>query len=77
MMTSLLETILITNLLFGSAHYSPVPRWVRVFVLHILGRLVWLPPKSRMQETTVIQNPAAQGRMSDLQCGLTQARLFT
>ncbi|KAM8745869.1 uncharacterized protein AB9X84_016935 [Acanthopagrus schlegelii] len=60
MMTSLLETILITNLLFGSAHYSPVPRWVRVFVLHILGRLVWLPPKSRMQETTVIQNPAAQ-----------------
>uniref|UniRef100_A0A671Z4J4 5-hydroxytryptamine (serotonin) receptor 3A n=1 Tax=Sparus aurata TaxID=8175 RepID=A0A671Z4J4_SPAAU len=77
MVASLLETILITNLLCGSAHYSPAPRWVRVFVLHILGRLVLLPPKSREQEDMVIQNPAAQGRISDLQCGLTRARLFT
>ncbi|XP_030289523.1 5-hydroxytryptamine receptor 3A-like [Sparus aurata] len=61
MVASLLETILITNLLCGSAHYSPAPRWVRVFVLHILGRLVLLPPKSREQEDMVIQNPAAQG----------------
>ncbi|XP_070765026.1 5-hydroxytryptamine receptor 3C-like [Enoplosus armatus] len=60
MVASLLETILITNLLCGSAHYSPVPRWVRVFVLHILGRLVRLPPKPRDLEDTVIQNPAAQ-----------------
>lgn len=77
MVASLLETILITNLLCGSAHYSPAPRWVRVFVLHILGCLVLLPPKSREQEDMVIQNPAAQGRISDLQCGLTRARLFT
>ncbi|KAM9358371.1 uncharacterized protein ABDE67_003862 [Symphorus nematophorus] len=60
MVASLLETILVTNLLCGSAHYSPVPRWVRVFVLHILGRLVRLPPKPRDLEDTVIQNPAAQ-----------------
>ncbi|XP_073331885.1 5-hydroxytryptamine receptor 3A-like [Pagrus major] len=60
MVSSLLETILITNLLFGSAHYPPVPRWIRVFVLHILGRLVRLPPKPGEQEDTVIQNPAAQ-----------------
>ncbi|XP_041791270.1 5-hydroxytryptamine receptor 3A-like [Chelmon rostratus] len=59
MMASLVETILITNLLCGSAHYSPVPRWVRVLVLHVLGRLVWLPPKPRHPEDTVIRNPAA------------------
>uniref|UniRef100_A0A3Q3A6J7 5-hydroxytryptamine receptor 3C-like n=1 Tax=Kryptolebias marmoratus TaxID=37003 RepID=A0A3Q3A6J7_KRYMA len=45
MVTSLLETIFITNLLQGSAHYTPPPRWIRVLVLHILGRLVGLPPK--------------------------------
>ncbi|KAE8294077.1 5-hydroxytryptamine receptor 3A [Larimichthys crocea] len=60
MVTSLLETILITNLLCGSAHYPPVPHWIQVFVLHILGRLVQLPPKPRDLEETVFQNPAAQ-----------------
>ncbi|XP_028443533.1 5-hydroxytryptamine receptor 3E-like [Perca flavescens] len=60
MVASLLETILITNLLCGSAHYSPVPHWVRVFVLHILGHLVRLPPKPRDLDSTVIQNPSAQ-----------------
>ncbi|XP_029285641.1 uncharacterized protein LOC115007087 [Cottoperca gobio] len=60
MVTSLLETILVTNLLHGSAHYSPLPRWVRVFVLHILGRLVRLPPKPRDLEDTIIRNPSAQ-----------------
>uniref|UniRef100_A0A8D3DXI4 5-hydroxytryptamine receptor 3A-like n=1 Tax=Scophthalmus maximus TaxID=52904 RepID=A0A8D3DXI4_SCOMX len=39
MVASLLETILITNLLRGSAHSSPVPHWIRGFVLHVLGRL--------------------------------------
>ncbi|XP_063748254.1 5-hydroxytryptamine receptor 3C-like [Eleginops maclovinus] len=60
MMSSLLETIIITNLLCGSAHYSPVPRWVRVLVLQILSRLVRLPLKPRDLEDTVIHNPAAQ-----------------
>nr|XP_019936208.1 PREDICTED: 5-hydroxytryptamine receptor 3E-like [Paralichthys olivaceus] len=60
MVASLLETILITNLLCGSTHYSAVPHWIRVLVLHILGRLVRLPPKSRdLQDVTVMQNPAA------------------
>ncbi len=76
MVASLLETILITNLLCGSAHYSPVPRWIRVLVLQILGRLVRLQPKPRDLEDTVLQNPAAQGRMPDLGCGFTQAKLF-
>ncbi|XP_078114927.1 5-hydroxytryptamine receptor 3E-like isoform X2 [Sander vitreus] len=60
MVASLLETILITNLLCGSAHYSPVPHWVRVFVLHILGHLVRFPPKPRDLDGAVIQNPSAQ-----------------
>nr|XP_033937190.1 5-hydroxytryptamine receptor 3C-like [Pseudochaenichthys georgianus] len=60
MMSSLMETIIITNLLCGSAYYSPVPRWLQVLVLQILGRLVRLPPKPRDLEDTVIQNPATQ-----------------
>uniref|UniRef100_A0A3Q3WAY1 Uncharacterized protein n=1 Tax=Mola mola TaxID=94237 RepID=A0A3Q3WAY1_MOLML len=56
MVASLLETILITNLCH-SATYSPVPRWVRLVVLQTLGRLVWLHPKLRDLEDTVIQNP--------------------
>ncbi|XP_041647337.1 5-hydroxytryptamine receptor 3A-like [Cheilinus undulatus] len=64
MVGSLLETVLITNLLCGSAHY-PVPRFIRVLVLHILGFLVLLPPKSRDPEDTVIQNPAAQAEIKD------------
>ncbi|XP_053286897.1 5-hydroxytryptamine receptor 3C [Pleuronectes platessa] len=54
MVASLLETILITNLLCGSTHYSAVPHWIRVLVLHILGPLVRLPQKSRdLQDVTV------------------------
>ncbi|XP_077964421.1 uncharacterized protein LOC120823430 [Gasterosteus aculeatus] len=60
MVASLLETIIITNLLCGSLGYSPVPRWIRVVVLSILGRMVRLPPKPADPEDTVIQNPAAQ-----------------
>uniref|UniRef100_A0A3Q3GSN9 Uncharacterized protein n=1 Tax=Labrus bergylta TaxID=56723 RepID=A0A3Q3GSN9_9LABR len=71
MVASLLETILITNLLCGSAHYRPVPRFVRVLVLQILGRLVLLSPKPRALEDRVIQNPAAGGRMTGLRCGFT------
>uniref|UniRef100_A0A672HYQ0 Neurotransmitter-gated ion-channel transmembrane domain-containing protein n=1 Tax=Salarias fasciatus TaxID=181472 RepID=A0A672HYQ0_SALFA len=52
MVASLLETIIITNLICGSARYPAVPRWIRVIFLHILGRLVCLPPKSKDQEDT-------------------------
>ncbi|XP_061540343.1 5-hydroxytryptamine receptor 3A-like [Phycodurus eques] len=43
MVASLLETIIVTNLLLTSENVTPVPRWIRVLVLHILGRLVGLP----------------------------------
>ncbi|XP_019731022.1 5-hydroxytryptamine receptor 3C-like [Hippocampus comes] len=45
MVASLLETILITNLLLSSKNVIPVPHWIRVFVLHFLGRVVGLPWK--------------------------------
>uniref|UniRef100_A0A3B5AD78 5-hydroxytryptamine receptor 3E-like n=1 Tax=Stegastes partitus TaxID=144197 RepID=A0A3B5AD78_9TELE len=73
MVASLLETILITNLICGSAHYSPVPRWIRVLVLHILGRLVRLPPKPRDKKDTVFRNPAVPGRRPDQGWDFTQA----
>lgn len=57
MMGSLLETILITNLC-NSAHLSPVPRWIRVLVLQILGRLVGLRP----EPCDVMKCPEVQGR---------------
>ncbi|XP_054646083.1 5-hydroxytryptamine receptor 3C-like [Dunckerocampus dactyliophorus] len=40
MVASLLETILITNLLLSSKNLRPVPSWIRVLVLQLLGRLV-------------------------------------
>uniref|UniRef100_A0A4W5L148 Neurotransmitter-gated ion-channel ligand-binding domain-containing protein n=1 Tax=Hucho hucho TaxID=62062 RepID=A0A4W5L148_9TELE len=59
MVASLLETILITNLLVGSSNFHPVPGWVRVLVLRFMGTLVWLPQKSR--EDKIILNPVAGG----------------
>lgn len=63
MVGSLLETIIITNLLCGSAQHSPAPWILRVIILQFLGPLVLLPPKPRKKEDTVIQNPAIQGRI--------------
>uniref|UniRef100_A0A672J4D3 Uncharacterized protein n=1 Tax=Salarias fasciatus TaxID=181472 RepID=A0A672J4D3_SALFA len=42
MVASLLETIVITNLLSGAADFGPVPNWIRVLLLQILGPLVYL-----------------------------------
>ncbi|KAF7667212.1 hypothetical protein LDENG_00072040 [Lucifuga dentata] len=47
MVASLLETILITNLMHGSAKFSHVPRWIQVLILQILGCLVGLPSKPK------------------------------
>uniref|UniRef100_A0A3Q2TZU7 Neurotransmitter-gated ion-channel ligand-binding domain-containing protein n=1 Tax=Fundulus heteroclitus TaxID=8078 RepID=A0A3Q2TZU7_FUNHE len=46
MVGSLLETILITNLLSNSSDLSPVPRWIRVLFLNFLGCLVCMPRKT-------------------------------
>nr|XP_061791002.1 5-hydroxytryptamine receptor 3C-like [Nerophis lumbriciformis] len=52
MVASLLETIVITNWLFSSKNVSPVPPWIRLLVLHILGRLVGLPWKEVKKNDT-------------------------
>lgn len=50
MVASLLETIVITNLHAG--HSAPVPHWVKLVVLHTLGYLVCLRPKSPKDNST-------------------------
>nr|XP_055074223.1 5-hydroxytryptamine receptor 3E-like [Misgurnus anguillicaudatus] len=45
MVASLLETILITNILCGSSNYPPLPEWAKVLFLKYLARLVCLSKK--------------------------------
>uniref|UniRef100_A0A8C1JUE9 5-hydroxytryptamine receptor 3A-like n=1 Tax=Cyprinus carpio TaxID=7962 RepID=A0A8C1JUE9_CYPCA len=47
MVASLLETIVITNILCGSSDYPPLPNWVKVLFLHYLARLVCLPENTK------------------------------
>uniref|UniRef100_A0A3Q3NGE0 Neurotransmitter-gated ion-channel ligand-binding domain-containing protein n=1 Tax=Labrus bergylta TaxID=56723 RepID=A0A3Q3NGE0_9LABR len=64
MVTSLLETILITNLLNGSADFSPLPHWIRVIVLQFLGCVVCLPQKTKETKrfgTQIIGNISGSG----------------
>uniref|UniRef100_A0A3B3CNQ4 Neurotransmitter-gated ion-channel transmembrane domain-containing protein n=1 Tax=Oryzias melastigma TaxID=30732 RepID=A0A3B3CNQ4_ORYME len=60
MVTTLLESIFVTNLLHGSADYPPAPRWLRDFVFQVLGRLVRISTNLKERDDTVIQNPNAQ-----------------
>ncbi|XP_066565180.1 5-hydroxytryptamine receptor 3C [Amia ocellicauda] len=61
MVTSLLETVLITNILYSSSQYSEVPHWIRVLVLHYLARLVCLPgTPTKTKRVTVSLNPSTQ-----------------
>ncbi|XP_017268771.1 5-hydroxytryptamine receptor 3A [Kryptolebias marmoratus] len=53
MVASLLETILITNLLCNSADFSPVPGWIKVLVLKFIGCLVCMPRKTKKPENPV------------------------
>ncbi|XP_028443534.1 5-hydroxytryptamine receptor 3A-like [Perca flavescens] len=66
MVASLLETILITNLLCGSADFSPVPRWIQVLVLQILGRLICLPQKTKeLRDSDMKQNAVVAQQKAD------------
>ncbi|CAM4653877.1 unnamed protein product [Leuciscus chuanchicus] len=42
MVASLLETIVVTNILCGSSDYPPLPNWIKVLFLHYLARMVCL-----------------------------------
>ncbi|XP_037325916.2 5-hydroxytryptamine receptor 3A-like [Pungitius pungitius] len=71
MVASLLETIFITNLLCGSADFSPVPRWIHVLVLQILGRLVCLrqrtkePSDSEMKPNATVAQQKPDDELSE------------
>ncbi|XP_064190086.1 5-hydroxytryptamine receptor 3A-like [Anguilla rostrata] len=58
MVCSLLETVLITNILCNSSQYPSVPRWIRVIVLQYLARLVCLD-HSVMLTSVFLLFPAA------------------
>ncbi|XP_055074019.2 5-hydroxytryptamine receptor 3C-like [Misgurnus anguillicaudatus] len=72
MVASLLESILITNLLCGSANYPPVPNWVKVIFLHYLARFVGLSKKSSDQnyvtqiKTTDITSSSPEKEMNKI-----------
>ncbi|XP_063058151.1 5-hydroxytryptamine receptor 3A-like [Engraulis encrasicolus] len=53
MVASLLETIIITNVLHNSHDYSDVPRWVRFLVIDLLARLVCLSRKTPDDKATL------------------------
>ncbi|XP_042561285.1 5-hydroxytryptamine receptor 3A-like [Clupea harengus] len=55
MVASLLETIIVTNILHNSKDYRAVPRWVRVLVLEFMARLVCLPQK-KTDQVIIFQN---------------------
>ncbi|XP_034387350.1 5-hydroxytryptamine receptor 3A-like [Cyclopterus lumpus] len=59
MVTSLLETVLITNIQFSSGKYGAVPPWLSVLVLEYLAVAVGLPPKKKSNCITVsLHSPA-------------------
>ncbi|XP_030646984.1 5-hydroxytryptamine receptor 3E-like [Chanos chanos] len=60
MVASLLETILITNVMCGSANYPCLPHWVRVLFLKHLARLVGLETKPTDQKTTATGRPTSK-----------------
>ncbi|XP_073793721.1 5-hydroxytryptamine receptor 3A-like [Danio rerio] len=49
MVASLLETIMVTNILCSSKDYPPLPNWVKVLFLNYLARLVCLGKKNSEQ----------------------------
>uniref|UniRef100_A0A096M7M3 Uncharacterized protein n=1 Tax=Poecilia formosa TaxID=48698 RepID=A0A096M7M3_POEFO len=64
MVASLLETILITNLLSNSPDFSPVPRWIRILVLNFLGCLVCMPRKTEKPKKSGMQGKIERRKMS-------------
>uniref|UniRef100_UPI0037E91D76 5-hydroxytryptamine receptor 3A-like n=1 Tax=Semicossyphus pulcher TaxID=241346 RepID=UPI0037E91D76 len=57
MVTSLLETVFITNVQFSSSQYSAVPNWLSILVLRYLAVVVCIPPKKKSNRVTVNLNP--------------------
>ncbi|XP_063058148.1 5-hydroxytryptamine receptor 3A-like [Engraulis encrasicolus] len=62
MVGSLLETILITNMMCGSIRDLPMPNWFRVFFLKFLAPLVFM--KKRVKKRTSTQSQASGGEVA-------------
>ncbi|XP_054872387.1 5-hydroxytryptamine receptor 3A-like [Amphiprion ocellaris] len=60
MVTSLLETVFITNIQFSSSQNSAVPHWLSVLVLRYLAVVVCIPPKKKSSRVTVFLNPSTK-----------------
>uniref|UniRef100_A0A3Q1ENL6 Neurotransmitter-gated ion-channel ligand-binding domain-containing protein n=1 Tax=Acanthochromis polyacanthus TaxID=80966 RepID=A0A3Q1ENL6_9TELE len=65
MVTSLLETVLITNIQFSSSQSSAVPHWLSVLVLRYLAVVVCITPEKKSNRVTVFLNPSAKGTVSN------------
>ncbi|KAJ7993465.1 hypothetical protein DPEC_G00272710 [Dallia pectoralis] len=57
MVTSLLETVIITNIQCSSSNYPAVPRWLRIIILDYFARFVCLyrPPKCQLTKADEFQ----------------------
>uniref|UniRef100_A0A671QAH8 5-hydroxytryptamine (serotonin) receptor 3A n=1 Tax=Sinocyclocheilus anshuiensis TaxID=1608454 RepID=A0A671QAH8_9TELE len=62
MVASLLETIVVTNILCGSSDYPPLPNWVKVLFLHYLARLVCLPENTKATISCSLEKEISQIR---------------
>ncbi|KAI7791416.1 putative 5-hydroxytryptamine receptor 3A-like [Triplophysa rosa] len=63
MVGSLLETILITNILCGSSRYPPLPQWVKVLFLNYIARLVCL---SKSDQNCDLQGESNHRKLHEL-----------
>ncbi|XP_028299782.1 5-hydroxytryptamine receptor 3A-like [Gouania willdenowi] len=66
MVTSLLETIFITNIQFSSSQYSAVPRWLSVLILNYVAVVVCLPRKKKTSRLTICIKPSTEDRAKNI-----------
>ncbi|XP_042605399.1 5-hydroxytryptamine receptor 3A-like [Cyprinus carpio] len=72
MVASLLETILITNILYGSRDLPPLPKWLRILVLKYLARLACMKKscdkhlEANTSESTFYKNTMTDNAMTDI-----------
>ncbi|KAI2650160.1 5-hydroxytryptamine receptor 3C [Labeo rohita] len=73
LITSLLETIFITNILYGSRDLPPLPKWLRILVLKYFARIACMKkPCDRhlegenRSESIFYKNPMTDNAMTDI-----------
>ncbi|XP_052445255.1 5-hydroxytryptamine receptor 3A-like [Carassius gibelio] len=72
MVASLLETIIITNIMYGSRDLPPLPKWLRILVLKYLARLACMKKscdkhlEANTSESTFYKNTMTDNAMTDI-----------